>query len=143
MTVITGNNLKKHSNQSNIFWFCSFSKQKAVFVSSHYLYFRLDQKMLSNRFCVLCEQKCSMCRECVDTCVHYGDTLNLSLSSVCSSSAGTSGAVHLSSQSVLRATATMILIGSHHQPPRAEIKDKEVRARALILLMSRRCAQAL
>lgn len=77
--------------------------------------------------------------------MHHGDTLNLSLSSVCSSAAGTSGAAHLSSQSVLRATATMILIGSHHQPMTggSEIKDKEVRARALILLMSRRCAQAL
>lgn len=143
MTVITGNNLKKQINQSKIFWFYSFSKQKAVFVYSHYLYFRLDQKMLSNRFCVLFEQKRSMCRECVDTRVHYGDTLNLSLSTVCSSAAGTSGAAHLSSQSVLRATATMILIGSHHQSPRSEIKDKEVLARALILLMSRRWAQAL
>lgn len=89
------------------------------------------------------------------TRVHYGDILNPSLSSVCSSAAGTFGAAHLSSQSVLLGTAMVILIGSHHQTPpggrtrligseqiwrRSEIKDKEVRARALILLMSRECA---
>lgn len=47
--------------------------------------------MFSNHFCVLPQQNVPCICECVGTRVHYGDILNLSQSSVCSSSVGTLG----------------------------------------------------
>lgn len=162
MTVIlTGSNLKYQSKQSNIFCFCSFQTRRplidlpTIFTSDWIWWYK---KMFSNWFCVLPQQNVPYICECVGTHVHYGDILNPSLSSVCCSAAGTLGAAHLSFQSGLPGTATVSLIGSHHQPlpggrtwligseqiwRRPELKDKEVRARALILLMSRGCARPL
>lgn len=124
----------------------------------------LYKKMFSNHFCVLPQQNVPSIWECVGTRVHYGDILNLSQSSVCSSSVGTLGPA-----SIFPDCAT----GHGHvdpdwqsspppppprrpPPPRWEdsslvrsrfggglkIKDREVRA-ALVLLMSCGCARGL
>lgn len=118
--ILTGNNLKYKSNQSNIFWSFPFLTRRpfsicppTIFTSD---WVRLYKKMFPNRFRAFPQQNVPCICECVGTRVHYGDILNPSLSSICSSAAGTLGPAHLSSQFVLPGTATVILIGSHHQP---------------------------